>query len=344
MANEVLSGSEPAKDIPIPPTTPVVDDDPDTVDDDDIEFLASTEDLDAPAKESAPTSTADASATPATAQPPAGATPTPAVTELPVTPASGAAPSAEPAKEAQPAAQPTPTWVPPNLFAVEAPGVPATQQAAPVQAPTAPATPPATQAPAAPTEAAAPGSIPTDATKVREQYLGELSNYYTPRNEEEVRALSLEPEKVLPQMFARAHVDILDAVVNGIAQNLPSLVQSTVNRMVGEANASRSFYKEWPDLAKTEYTPTVQRLMQAYKAQFPQAPMDQLIRDVGAAAMVGLRLPIPGMPQQTQQPSMTPPISPVNPGGGTGGPAGRSNNPFENFADEIITEERFEEL
>ena len=171
--------------------------------------------------------------------------------------------------------------------------------------------------------------------------MGELATYYTPKDEE-ARALMLEPEKVVPKMFARLHVDVLDSVIQGIGKELPGLVQMTVNRMIGEAKASKGFYERWPQLAKTEFTPTVQRLMAAYKGQFPQSSLEQMITDVGAAAMVGLKLPLPGMAEPAAIPT-SPHVTPINPGGGTGIPGGRVVNEYERLANQWDSEERVEE-
>lgn len=313
-------------------TSAAVDDDPDTVDDDDITFASP--DLEEPSdkiKEQPAAPTATTVPAQATPQAPAGAPATPAAV-APATVVPAATPAAEPANIAQPAAQPSTAWVPPNLFE------------APTAQPTVPATPAApaqAQAPVQPAAATQPVGQPQApaAAPVREQYLGELEKYYAPRDEEEVRALSLEPEKVLPRMFARAHVDVLDAVVQGITNELPRLIEATINRRVSEVRASKAFYEAWPKLAETAHTPVVQRLMQTYRAQFPQANMDDMIRDVGAAAMVHLRLPVEVPVASTPAAAPSPAVRPAMPGSGTGTPRGQSTNPFESFAEELIRDD-----
>lgn len=335
---DVLSNTPPQAASTAQPSAEPVDDDPDTEDENVFgEFdkeIAKQETATAPAAlqppEAVPAPAAPATP-PATPQAPAGAPATPAA----AVPASAPAqlPTAEPGKPTSPV-QPPESWVPPNLFEGAQPAVPATPAAPAAAAPAAPvATPPAAPA--------APAALPTEPAQLRERYMGELAQYYTPKDEE-ARALMLEPEKVVPKMFARLHVDVLDSVIQGIGKELPGLVQMTVNRMIGEAKASKGFYERWPQLAKTEYTPTVQRLMAAYKGQFPQSSLEQMITDVGAAAMVGLKLPLPGMEQPAAIPT-TPHVTPINPGGGTGVPGGRVVNEFERLANDWDTEERVEE-
>ena len=331
LAAEMLSGTPQGDSAVVP--APIIDDEPDTEDEniftDFDKEIAKAEAVSPATPEVVPASIAAPAATPIA---PVGAPATPAAAVAPAIVAPAQPPAVEPGKAPSPA-QPPASWIPPNLF--EAGGTPAV-----------PATPaaPAAAAPAAPV-AQAPVetqvAIPQEPAQLRERYMGELERYYAPKDEE-ARALMLEPEKVVPKMFARLHVDILDSVIQGIGKELPGLVQTTVNRMVGEAKASRSFYEKWPQLAKTEYSPTVQRLMAVYRDKFPQASLEQMTTDVGAAAMVGLKLPLPGMSAPASMPA-TPHVTPINPGGGTGTPGGRIVNEYERMNSDWDTEERIQD-
>lgn len=289
------------------------------------------------------------------------------------------APPATPAKPADaqipPASAPAAAAVPPPAVPVpsqvEPPKLPDGSQPvvnlfdvlenvpqSPAQVPAQPAAPaqPATPAvpSASPPQPEAPSAVPVsppvspaaaqDPVKLREEY---IESYLVPQysvSEQDARALMVEPEKVLPRLLSKVHVDVLEAAVAGIAQQLPNLVSAVIRNREVQVETTKQFFGRWPQLAKTEYVPTIQNTLKAYRQMHPQKPINELIDEAGATVMLALRVPFDnsgGKPPAT--PSAPPPaVRPL-------GPAGRSiskpggGNAFEQFAEELIAEDQVSE-
>lgn len=181
--------------------------------------------------------------------------------------------------------------------------------------------------------------------RLRTEYMSEVEKMYT-FDENDARAVMLEPEKVLPKQFAKLHTQTVEAAVAGIVQQLPAIIQMTMQTLQAKSQLNKSFYSAWPQLAKSEHVATVRNMMQAYRQQNPQASWDQVVREVGAAAMVSLKLPLTpemiGNQQTTTVPSV-PPVAPVNPGGGMPLNKPTENNPFVKLNADWDTQESIEE-
>lgn len=281
---------------------------------------------------------------------------------------------AKPAAQVKPAAQPTPATAPAATPASPAATPTAAQPTSPPQPAAAPTTPPSQPAPdlASPLEmfdlfatppvetpapsAPAPGTSTTQPAptatpeaetgeqkmkRLRTDHVAKMATSYA-LSEDEARAVMLEPEKVLPQMMARVHADTVESVISGIANQIPGMIEMTLRQMMNRQQLNQSFYKTWPQLAKNEYAPTVRNILNYHRANNPNDPWEKVVREVGAAALITLKLPLPpelvGTVQPATSPTM-PPVSPANPGGGRPAPKSASDNPFEQLNDEWDREE-----
>jgi len=292
-------------------------DDPDT-DEEDNEFLKaldatpSGDDLEEP-----PTAPVDATGqtteAPATAVPPPISQPKEG-TEVPPPSAEG-----QP-QEAQPSGN-----IDIDLFAPEA-----APQVAPPPAP-------ATAVPE--TQVQAPGTVDrqVEYTRLREQAISEFEKAYafTP---EDTKMLMVEPEKLLPRLFARLHADIAQSVMAGLTQQLPVMMQSSRSVSNEQQKFSRQFFSTWPQLAQAvqggnnAVVNDIKRGLQLQRQLDPTMKPEELIRSVGAAVMVKHQMPIQMAPAAPPV-SNVPPVRPMNPGGGSTIPAPRGPT---NWVDDMV--------
>jgi hypothetical protein len=140
--------------------------------------------------------------------------------------------------------------------------------------------------------------------------------------------------KAIPRMMSRVYLDAVQATMGQIMTHLPTLM-SQVTRAQNEGSQTEAkFYEQWPKLKeKPEYADTIRRIGTAYRQLNPRASSEDFIREVGAGAMIALRLPMetsaaatPTQPRSSFRPAAaTRPASPT---------PSKPKNVFEAMAEE----------
>jgi len=221
---------------------------------------------------------------------------------------------------------------PPAIVAPElnADGTP--KAAAPVQQPE-----PVQQPIVAPTPEAAP--TPEQVTEYyrnwRTQTEDVLAKTHYKMTQEEVDEMDLNPVEFLPKYAARVYLDAVTATMAQVNANFPRLVNEVLARNKDGDAREVTFYERWPDLK--EHGDVVLRLGSAYRQNNPGATVDDFINEVGAAAMVTLRKPMPGMVNGNGA-TPTVPVKPFKPAAATPpstGAAPPPKNPFESLNDQF---------
>ncbi|MGC8807873.1 MAG: hypothetical protein ACP5QB_10095 [Thiomonas sp.] len=110
-----------------------------------------------------------------------------------------------------------------------------------------------------------------------------------------------EPDKVLPQLVARVYLDVFDAVMNVITQQMPGMLA----QFQEWRRAEEEFFNRWPELRDPKYHKAIREVAQALKAAEPNITPEQARERIGATvmAMYGLqprprpvRPPVPASP------------------------------------------------
>ena len=228
----------------------------------------------------------------------------------------------------------------PESVVEEAPAVPVAEPVAatvvaPVPAAVEPVKPvePVAKAPEAPAvvappasetqQPAAPSGMPTTEQMLqrRNTLLSELSSRYTV-SEVDAERLMTEPHKVLPEMAARNMLDSFDASVTVIASMLPKMIEDVVQRQTQADTAQKAFFEQWPQLAKPELAPEIQRVAAMYRQLNPKVPLKKALSDIGALVATTLGLPLqPVAPVQNAPAPVMRPV-PFVPGGAGSTPGG----------------------
>ena len=201
----------------------------------------------------------------------------------------------------------------------------------------------APEAPKPGTEPAAEVVAKTDQApnmaQMREQAISQLEPVYA-LSEEDARNVITDPEKVIPKLFARMHVDMMMAVASGLEKQLPVYLQQQSGETNFRQSANREFWKTWPHLGKPEYLPTVQGILTQYRQLNPQADLPTIIREVGVLASVRLNA-YPNKKGGAGDEIVTDKHKPAAPGSGTSlrGSAGQPTNPYEKLSQDWDEEE-----
>jgi len=205
--------------------------------------------------------------------------------------------------------------------------------------------------PQVPEEPEAPEPTPEDLQAQREQARRELAERFR-LSDEQAEALLMNPNEVLPQLVADVFLDVYDQVVGAIQAKLPDVVAGILEQQRVLNEERESFFREWPELAKEEYQPVIQRIKEAYWQMNPKASREQAIKEIGAQAWVALRLPLDGLLKRAgaadealgkegaQEAQNPPPRQPAATGGATyEPPKERPKNEYELLAEELLAED-----
>jgi len=196
-----------------------------------------------------------------------------------------------------------------------------TVQATPVATPepvVAPVTPvaaePVVAPPQAQAEPVAQPTAPVDIAALRKDYETQLVSHYG-MDAETAQRLQTEPELVLPQLAARVHLEVLDAVMAQLPQRMTSMLTQFNESTARETEAEGTFFGAYPDLKG--HKDAVIRVGQMYRAANPKATKEQAVKAIGdfVRQSLGLLAPV----ASTVAP--TAPVNPFTPAGGAGGGA-----------------------
>lgn len=189
-----------------------------------------------------------------------------------------------------------------------------------------------------------PEEMQKEFAAARNQVMEQLEKTFA-LDEETADKFLTAPQEVVPKLAARLFLDVYESVMRGMHQSVPAMMQASQAYESKAQKAETDFYGKWPMLKNEQYQKTVLELGSAYRRANPNASTEDFITNVGAAAVVALRLPYNGiqeevrLPAGMQQANQTP--APV-PGGKqpTQAPATqKSGNAFTDLSYEFDAEE-----
>jgi hypothetical protein len=198
-----------------------------------------------------------------------------------------------------------------------APSAPATTPPAaePPAQPVTPPTPAAEQpqgiqpepvAPATPPQPTAPQPTQEQVQAAERAYAAQLENLYR-FDEETALKLQTEPEKVLPALAAKLHLDVMKTVMSQMQGLLPQLVETQTESVKRNVQAKEQFYGAWPELKG--YEQQVLQVGHMFRQLNPNASAEEAIKRIGELAMTSLGLT--RQQQVNQQQQNVPPASNV---------------------------------
>lgn len=175
-----------------------------------------------------------------------------------------------------------------------------------------PAVKPDQEQPAAPVAAPVqPQLPPEELAKYREQFQGALEKSYA-FSDEEATALQIEPEKVLPKMAARLHMEVLDNVMQHVYNAMPGVIQQYTVATSREEKAQTEFFGAWPELKG--HDSQVLQMGQMYRQMNPTASPQEAIQRIGEMTMAALGMKRVEQAQQQQPAAPQTPFRPAAPG------------------------------
>lgn len=171
-----------------------------------------------------------------------------------------------------------------------------------------------TQAQEIATEEVPAARTPEQEAQVLGQLQEALSKQYV-LSEEQADLLVTDPNKVVPQLLAQMHMNVLSHALRMVQESLPQQFTQHTERALAEQKLNDQFSAAFPDLSLSdkEVNQAVTQAVALVKTQMPKATMEEKIQRVGALTRALLGKPAPtaqAVQQPVSRPAAPQPISP----------------------------------
>lgn len=218
-----------------------------------------------------------------------------------------------PPQAAAPAVTPAPGETPPQ---VATPPQPPEQPGVPPQADAQPATteakPPAEPAQAPAGEAQDGFTALDNAIQAsRDKVIQTVAEQTYKLSQDELNAIQEEPERVIPQLLARVHVNAVQGVIRHVAQQMPAVVGAIMQAREQTSKLESDFFKAWPQLDKAKHGADIMKVGQVFRQLNPNATFNEFVRHVGAQVVLTHGLHLQQATQQQQAPAARPQAQPA---------------------------------
>jgi hypothetical protein len=183
-----------------------------------------------------------------------------------------------------------------------------------------------------------PEPDPTDPEKALADWKTKLAEQYTV-SEEDAEMVLTNPEKILPQMAANIHSQIMMEVTKTMSQAIPQLIAQTLQAQPGMVSGAMKahentetrqakFFETFPKLS--EHKKTVATAAQTVQTNFPDLSLEDQLQKTGqvAMAMLGLQM------TPKEEPVATPAAEPFIPA--STGSSSSDSTPVESEWEEFI--------
>jgi hypothetical protein len=144
--------------------------------------------------------------------------------------------------------------------------------------------------------------------------------------DDEAKQLLLEPEKVLPKLAAKLHMDVMEKIRQELGAAIPAHLEAHTRIQAMNKAAHDMLYGAWPALNKPEYEGLVREVGVMYRKTNAKATPEEAVKAIGRLAYAALGWDIPGAPPSGTPPATpsstpaTPRHTPATPGGGGAAP------------------------
>lgn len=178
----------------------------------------------------------------------------------------------------------------------------------------------------------------------RPQMLELVAKNLYPLSEEDLTAVNTEPEKILPQLMARVHVNAVQGVLRHIAQQMPVVFNGLYEARERNRTMEDSFYRAWPQLDKAKHQQQIVQVGRVWRQMNPGGSTEDFVKQVGAQVVFlnGLHQqqpPASGQRPVTGTPARAPAFQPAG-AAQTGGPAAKQQvNGWDQIAQLMQLEE-----
>jgi len=161
-------------------------------------------------------------------------------------------------------------------------------------------------------------------TKWRTETEGLLATQNYAIDEQMAEDLNENMGEVIPKLMAKVHLSAVTAAIGHMMTTLPQAVEKALQVREANKTSEDTFYNTWPQLDRVKHHETIVRLGMAYRHVDPNASLETFVKNVGAQAMVALKIPTEAPAVVPQAPAPAP-FQPAAASPPVGGPAVKEN-------------------
>lgn len=172
----------------------------------------------------------------------------------------------------------------------------------------------------------------------RTERMTELEKQYA-LSEDDAVTLQTAPEKVLPVLAAKVHMEVLESSMRAVQAMMPAMLGRLQEGSELNNRAKSLFNSVNSDLADPQYEAAILQFGQVYRSMNKTAPPEEAARAIGNLVRAAYGL----VPPSAAQPAGVPPTAPTQgasfvPARGSGGAMrpSPSDNPFARMAEEML--------
>lgn len=152
-----------------------------------------------------------------------------------------------------------------------------------------------------PAEPARMGSVLLENIEAFSEHLAQQPEFKL--SEADIEAINSDVVTAIPKLMARTFVRAQASALSQMDRVIPAMVERFMKLSKAREASEGKFYARWPSINKAEHQAVVDRLAQTYRKENPQAPLQQMVEELGPLVMMVAKIA-----PTTQQPN------------GTGGP------------------------
>lgn len=173
-----------------------------------------------------------------------------------------------------------------------------------------------------------PATVPQEQQLTPEQkqqaemaYVAQLERLYQ-FDEDTALKLQTEPEKVLPALAAKLHLDVMKTVLAQVQGMIPTVLEKQTVAAKREQEAESMFFTTWPELRG--YDKQIMEVGRMYRQLNPNAPAEEAVKRIGEITMATLGMTRAQQQQAVQQQTQPSAYRPAAPGRPASAPAPKS--------------------
>jgi hypothetical protein len=157
--------------------------------------------------------------------------------------------------------------------------------------------------------------------------------------------MAVEPERVIPKLAATLHLQVFEAVMHGITNYLPQVIEAQAAQRTTRDAVRNEFFSEFPALKDGKYQRDVEAALVTYRQYNPQGTRAQAITHAGVHVSLAHGIALPEKYFKGMNGAVAPapgevrpatPFTPAAPGSSQTPPPPASSNYYAKIAEEDL--------
>jgi len=111
---------------------------------------------------------------------------------------------------------------------------------------------------------------------------------------QELELLETNVAEAIPRLLAKTAIRVQQTFLASMGRMVPQMIQRHQEVTRRHSTNEDKFYSAWPQIDRSQLGPTVNRLGALYRQANPNAPLDQMIQELGPFVMATARIPFQG--------------------------------------------------